>query len=95
MIATTNKIDSLRTAAGQAGDLKQVELCELALEHGDELDKFARETASDNGSDYAAAVRSMRDESGEVAANVGCSDAVVIAWVKCAEAILDAAGRAD
>ena len=41
---------------------------------------YARLTVVDMGESYDAAVRAMRDEPQEVAAEVGCSADDVIAW---------------
>lgn len=46
-----------------------------------QLARYARETAADTGSDYAAAVRMMDDEPSEVAAALGCTASDVQAWV--------------
>ena len=88
--ATTSQIRALLTAAGQAGDMQQVSLCEAAADHGDELADYARRTAADTGDDTRAAVRAMRAELGEVARDVGCPVAVVSAWIACWEALSDA-----
>jgi hypothetical protein len=52
-----------------------------------ELEKFARETAADTGGTYQDAVRAMRDEPGEVAANLRAAGyrvttAAVIRWTE-------------
>lgn len=93
MIATTNQIETLRDEAAIAGDERMVQLCEAAAAVGDGASEYARLTAADMGSDIGAAIRAMRDEVGEVARELGVSDEVVAAWIKCAEAIRDAAAQ--
>lgn len=88
-IAAKTQLIQLANEARNAGDDLQVELCEAAQHNASELDEYARGTAADMGGSYAAAVRAMRDESTEVAANVGCSVEVVEAWIKCATAIIE------
>lgn len=92
--ATASEIDQLMTAAGQAGDEIQVDLCQACESYADALNDYARLTAADMGGDMVQAVRAMSDERGEVARAIGCSDVVVTAWIKCWDAIWDAAGRA-
>jgi hypothetical protein len=47
-----------------------------------ELAKYARETAADMGESYAAAVRAMRDEPGQVAGDLGIDADDVIEWCR-------------
>lgn len=42
----------------------------------------ARLTAADMGEDFAAAVRAMADEPGEVSREIGCSDEEVTEWCR-------------
>lgn len=95
MIATTNQIKALRTESAEAGDMRQIELCDMAEGVGDEAAEYARLTAADMGSDIDAAIRAMADEPGEVASALGVSDDVVRAWIKCAVAIREVQDMTD
>lgn len=44
------------------------------------LVEYARQTAADMGEDFAAAVRAMRDEAGEVARETGVTADIVRVW---------------
>lgn len=46
------------------------------------LTDYARQTAADMGEDYAAGLRAMADEPGEVAANTGISEAEVVQFLR-------------
>lgn len=48
----------------------------------EQLTEYARMTAADTGESYDTAVRHMRDEPSEVAAELGCTAEQVIAWTE-------------